>query len=50
MSRLALVLLALVGSLAMTARADTPANCSYNEVVGTWLFLIGPGGGTAAQS
>ena len=34
----------------MTARADTPANCSYNEVVGTWLFLIGPGGGTAAQS
>ena len=41
------MLLPLVVLLALSlpaALADTPANCSYEEIVGTWLFHIGEKG------
>lgn len=26
------------------SRADTPANCTYEEIKGRWIFFIGEGG------
>jgi len=25
------------------SRADTPANCTYKEIVGSWVFYVGEG-------
>ncbi|XP_019595184.1 dipeptidyl peptidase 1 isoform X2 [Rhinolophus sinicus] len=35
-----LLLLCTVG----TSHCDTPANCTYPELLGTWVFQVGPGG------
>ena len=35
----------LLAVLAPSALADTPANCSYEEISGKWSFHIGPKGG-----
>ncbi|XP_028818194.1 dipeptidyl peptidase 1 [Denticeps clupeoides] len=37
-------LLCLLVLLAQDAKCDTPANCSYEELVGTWLFQVSEGG------
>ena len=34
----------LLCALIATAVADTPANCSYDEIVGTWDFHVGSAG------
>jgi len=26
------------------SHADTPANCTYEEIVGRWIFFVGEGG------
>ena len=26
------------------SRADTPANCTYEEITGRWVFFVGEGG------
>ena len=31
-------------SSCISVNADTPANCTYEEIRGTWLFSIGEGG------
>ena len=31
-------------SFRISVNADTPANCTYEEIRGTWLFSIGEGG------
>ena len=31
-------------SFIISVSADTPANCTYEEIRGTWLFSIGKGG------
>ena len=31
-------------SSCILVNADTPANCTYEEITGTWLFSIGEGG------
>ncbi|KAM5319906.1 dipeptidyl peptidase 1 isoform 1-T1 [Glossophaga mutica] len=41
-SRLAAVLLLLCGM--GTAHCDTPANCTYPDLLGTWVFQVGRGG------
>lgn len=38
----ALLLLLLCG--VGTARGDTPANCTYPDLLGTWVFQVGRGG------
>ena len=38
------ILIALLAVLLPYALADTPANCSYEEISGTWSFHIGPKG------
>ncbi|XP_013834695.1 dipeptidyl peptidase 1 isoform X2 [Sus scrofa] len=30
--------------VAGTAHCDTPANCTYPDLLGTWIFHVGPGG------
>ena len=35
---------AYFAALIHTSSADTPANCSYEDVLGTWEFYIGPAG------
>ena len=40
---LALVL-SFLSSVCTVIRADTPANCTYEEIRGTWLFSVGEGG------
>ncbi|XP_070281924.1 dipeptidyl peptidase 1 isoform X3 [Myotis yumanensis] len=35
-----LLLLCAVG----TVLGDTPANCTYPDLLGTWVFQVGPGG------
>ena len=37
------VLLLLVGELSVVL-ADTPANCTYEDVLGAWTFHVGPSG------
>lgn len=27
-----------------TVHGDTPANCTYPDLLGTWVFQVGPGG------
>lgn len=27
-----------------TVRSDTPANCTYPDLLGTWVFQVGPRG------
>ncbi len=34
----------LLSCLLSSAVADTPANCTYESVRGTWTFYVGPGG------
>uniref|UniRef100_A0A8C6FKF4 Dipeptidyl peptidase 1 n=1 Tax=Moschus moschiferus TaxID=68415 RepID=A0A8C6FKF4_MOSMO len=41
-SRLAALLLLVCG--AGSARGDTPANCTYPDLLGTWVFQVGPSG------
>ncbi|XP_036993514.2 dipeptidyl peptidase 1 isoform X2 [Artibeus jamaicensis] len=41
-SQLAAVLLLLCGT--GTAHGDTPANCTYPDLLGTWVFQVGRGG------
>ncbi|XP_027626253.1 dipeptidyl peptidase 1 isoform X3 [Tupaia chinensis] len=41
-SLLATLLLVLAGVL--TVRSDTPANCTYPELLGTWVFQVGASG------
>ncbi|XP_004763618.1 dipeptidyl peptidase 1 isoform X2 [Mustela nigripes] len=41
-SLLAALLLVLCG--VGTAHGDTPANCTYPELLGTWVFQVGPVG------
>ncbi|XP_008064583.1 dipeptidyl peptidase 1 isoform X3 [Carlito syrichta] len=41
-SLLAAFLLLLSGY--RTVRGDTPANCTYPDLLGTWVFEVGPGG------
>lgn len=36
----AALLLALLG--VCTVRSDTPANCTYPDLLGTWVFQVGP--------
>ncbi|XP_038170272.1 dipeptidyl peptidase 1 isoform X2 [Arvicola amphibius] len=38
----AALLLVLVG--VCTVRSDTPANCTYPDLLGTWVFQVGPRG------
>ncbi|XP_006895337.1 PREDICTED: dipeptidyl peptidase 1 [Elephantulus edwardii] len=35
-------LLLFLGSLATTVLCDTPANCTYADLLGTWVFEVGP--------
>ncbi|EHB15731.1 Dipeptidyl-peptidase 1 [Heterocephalus glaber] len=41
-SLLAALLLLLLGLRGV--RCDTPANCTYPDLLGTWVFQVGPGG------
>ncbi|XP_036284139.1 dipeptidyl peptidase 1 isoform X3 [Pipistrellus kuhlii] len=41
-SALAALLLLLCGL--GTAQGDTPANCTYPDLLGTWVFQVGPAG------
>ncbi|KAB0376430.1 hypothetical protein FD755_010874 [Muntiacus reevesi] len=41
-SRLAALLLLVCG--AGSVRGDTPANCTYPDLLGTWVFQVGPSG------
>ncbi|XP_045413122.1 dipeptidyl peptidase 1 isoform X2 [Lemur catta] len=41
-SLIAALLLLLSG--VCTVRCDTPANCSYPDLLGTWVFQVGPSG------
>ena len=41
---LALCAAVLVLALASSVRADTPANCTYESILGTWTFHLGPHG------
>nr|XP_012600617.1 dipeptidyl peptidase 1 isoform X3 [Microcebus murinus] len=41
-SLIAALLLLLSG--VCTVRGDTPANCTYPELLGTWVFQVGPSG------
>ena len=43
-SLLAAVLCVYLLSSRISVNADTPANCTYEEIRGTWLFSIGEGG------
>lgn len=36
----AVLLLVLLG--VCTVRSDTPANCTYPDLLGTWVFQVGP--------
>lgn len=36
----AALLLVLLG--VCTVRSDTPANCTYPDLLGTWVFQVGP--------
>lgn len=40
------VRLAIFACLLAVALADTPANCTYEDVLGDWLFQVGPAGQT----
>uniref|UniRef100_G1Q518 Cathepsin C exclusion domain-containing protein n=1 Tax=Myotis lucifugus TaxID=59463 RepID=G1Q518_MYOLU len=40
---LAALLLLLLGGVG-TVHGDTPANCTYPDLLGTWVFQVGPGG------
>ncbi|XP_040112459.1 dipeptidyl peptidase 1 isoform X2 [Oryx dammah] len=40
--RLAALLLLVCG--AGSVRGDTPANCTYPDLLGTWVFQVGPSG------
>ena len=42
-SSLMLAVVLLTGGLGMVL-ADTPANCTYSDVLGTWIFYLGPTG------
>ena len=46
--QMAFVVAGVVGifllSSCISVSADTPANCTYEEITGTWLFSIGEGG------
>ena len=37
--------LAVLVVLSSSVYADTPANCTYDDVQGRWLFMMGPTGG-----
>ncbi|XP_037379015.1 dipeptidyl peptidase 1 isoform X2 [Talpa occidentalis] len=39
-----LAALPLLLACAGRARGDTPANCSYHDLLGSWLLQVGPGG------
>lgn len=41
-SLIAALLLLLSG--VCTVRCDTPANCTYPDLLGTWVFQVGPSG------
>ena len=41
---LAAVLCVFLLSSCISVNADTPANCTYEDIRGTWLFSIGEGG------
>ena len=36
--------LVAVFALIATVSADTPANCTYEDIRGSWIFYIGDGG------
>ncbi|XP_012659290.1 dipeptidyl peptidase 1 [Otolemur garnettii] len=43
-SRTPLAALLLLLSVVCTVRCDTPANCTYPDLLGTWVFQVGPSG------
>ncbi len=40
-----IVLLGIFALLAPYVAADTPANCSYDDIAGDWVFSVSGGGG-----
>ncbi|XP_053417045.1 dipeptidyl peptidase 1 isoform X1 [Nycticebus coucang] len=43
-SRPLLAAFLLLLSVVCTVRCDTPANCTYPDLLGTWVFQVGPSG------
>lgn len=43
-SRSVSILVLTFSVFVLTIRADTPANCTYEDILGSWTFHVGPGG------
>ena len=44
---LCILLVVVLGSFLHLIKGDTPANCTYEDVRGSWIFSVGDGGHTS---